>query len=104
MTILCVIGTILRFLLRVVLLPVQAVLTLVLIAIDFVSGLAGIVFGFAGAICIIGGLVELISKTGSTSLGIEGLVGGICLAVIPQALAIWGEAGIIGLKGMLAKI
>ena len=49
-------------------------------------------------------IVELISKTGSTSLGIEGLVGGLCLAVIPQALAIWGEAGILGLKGLLARI
>ena len=44
MTVLYVIGTILRFLLRIALLPVQAALTLMLLAIDFASGLIGIAF------------------------------------------------------------
>lgn len=104
MTVLYVIGTILRFLLRIALLPVQAALTLMLLAIDFASGLIGIAFTLAGDICIIGGIIELCSKTGSTTIGIEGLIGGLCFAVIPQAIALWGETAILGLKELLARV
>lgn len=104
MTVLYVIGTILRFILRVALLPVQAVLTIVLLAVGFISGLAQFVFGIAGAICFIGGLVELFSKTGSASLGWQGIIAGTLFVVIPQAVAIWGELGIISLKDLLARV
>ena len=104
MTALYVIGSVLRFLLRIILLPVQAVLTLLLLAVGFVSGMAQFVFGVAGAICFIGGMVELISSTGSTSLGLQGVIGGIIIAIIPQAIAIWGQLGIISLKHLLARV
>ena len=42
------IGMILRFILRVVLLPVQAVLTLLILAIGFIGGLANIVCWLLG--------------------------------------------------------
>ncbi len=104
MTALYVIGSVLRFLLRIILLPVQAVLTLLLLAVGFVSGMAQFVFGIAGAICFIGGLVELFSKTRSASLGWQGVIVGTLFVVIPQAIAIWGELGIISLKDLLARV
>ena len=43
MTVLYGIGTVLRVILRIALLPVQAVLTLLMLAIGFIGGLANIV-------------------------------------------------------------
>ena len=95
MTVLYVIVSILRFVLRVILLPVQAILTLLLLSLGFISGLTELVFGILGAICFFGGLFELLSSTGSTALGWQGIIGGILFVVIPQALALWGEMGIV---------
>ncbi len=48
MTVLYGIGTVLRFILRVVLLPVQAVLTLVMLAMAFIGSLACTLFQEVG--------------------------------------------------------
>ena len=70
---------VIRFILRIVLLPVQAILTLLMLAIDsFING--------------------------SASLGWQGLIVGIIVAVVPQALTIWGAEGIVCLKELLARI
>ena len=50
MTVLYGIGTVLRFILRVVLLPVQAVLTLVMLAMAFIGSLACILFEILGTL------------------------------------------------------
>ena len=49
MTVLYGIGTVFRFILRIALLPVQAVLTLLMLAIGFIGGLANIVCWLLGA-------------------------------------------------------
>jgi hypothetical protein len=67
MTVLYGVGTVLRFVLRVVLLPVQAVLTLLMLAIGFIGGLANIVCWLLGAFFVIGGICSFIN--GSASLG-----------------------------------
>ena len=36
--------------------------------------------------------------------GWQFLIGGILLVIIPQALTIWGEAGLLNLKDLLARI
>ncbi len=50
MTVLYGIGTVLRFVLRVVLLPVQAVLTLVMLAMAFIGSLACTLFEIIGTL------------------------------------------------------
>lgn len=104
MTVLYGIGTVLRFILRIALLPVQAILTLLMLAIGFIGGLANIVCWLLGAFFVIGGVCSFISPVGSVSIGWQGLIAGILIAVIPQALTLWGEEGLLGLKELLARI
>ena len=87
--------TVLRFILRIALLPVQAVLTLLVLVIDFLSGWAILAFRIIGALFLFGGLCQFISKTGSTSLGLQGIIVSVIIVVVPQALTIWGQAGIL---------
>ena len=96
--------TVIRFILRIVLLPVQAALTLLMLAIGFIGGLANIVFWLIGVFFVIGGVCSFISPVGSTSLGWQGLIVGIIVAVIPQALTLWGAEGIGCIKELLARI
>lgn len=104
MTVLYGIGTIFRFILSVVLLPVQAVLTLVMLAMAFAGSLACTLSEIIGTLSVICGLYEFISSTGSATSGWQFLIGGILLVIIPQALTIWGEAGLLNLKDLLARI
>ena len=103
MTVLYGIGTVLRFVLRVVLLPVQAVLTLVMLAMAFIGSLACTLFEIIGTLGVICGLYEFISSTGSATSGWQFLIGGILLVIIPQALTIWGEEGLLNLKDSFGK-
>ena len=91
------IGTVLRFILRIALLPVQAVLTLLML-----GGLANIVCWLLGAFFVFGGICSFIN--GSAALGWQGLIVGIIVAVVPQALTLWGAEGIGSLKELLARI
>ena len=102
MTVLYGVGTVLRVILRISLLPVQAVLTLLMLAIGFIGGLANIVCWLLGAFFVIGGICSFIN--GSASLGWQGLIVGILVAVVLQALTLWGAEGILGLKELLGKI
>lgn len=102
MTVLYGVGTVLRFVLRIALLPVQAVLTLLMLAIGFIGGLANIVCWLLGAFFVIGGICSFNNE--SASLGWQGLIVGIIVAVVPQTLTIWGAEGIRYLKEMLARI
>jgi len=97
MTVLYGIGTVLRFILRIALLPVQAVLTLLML-----GGLANIVCWLLGAFFVIGGICSFIN--GSASLGWQGLIVGIIVAVVPQTLTIWGAEGIGCLKELLGRV
>ena len=99
MTVLYGVGTVFRFILRIALLPVQAVLTLLMLAIGFIGGLANIVCWLLGAFFVIGGICSFIN--GSASLGWQGLIVGIIVAVVPQALTLWGAEGIGMLKEVL---
>jgi hypothetical protein len=96
--------TVIRFILRIALLPVQAILTLLMLAIGFIGGLANIVCWLLGAFFVIGGVCSFISPVGSSSLGWQGLIAGILIAVIPQALTLWGEEGLLGLKELLSRV
>lgn len=102
MTVLYGIGTVLKFMLRIALLPVQAVLTLLMLVIGFIGGLANIVCWLLGAFFVIGGICSFIN--GSASLGWQGLIVGILVAVVPQALTIWGAEGIGCLKELLGRV
>lgn len=102
MTVLYGIGTVLRFILRIPLLSVQAILTLLILAIGFIGGLANIVCWLLGAFFVFGGICSFIN--GSAALGWQGLIVGIIVAVVPQALTIWGAEGIGCLKEVLARV
>jgi len=51
---------------------------------------------------VIGGICSFIN--GSASLGWQGLIVGILVAVVPQALTIWGAEGIGCLKELLGRV
>ena len=102
MTVLYGVGIVFRFILRIALLPVQAVLTLLMLAIGFIGGLANIVCWLLGAFFVIGGICSFIN--GSATLGWQGFIVGIIVAVVPQALTIWGAEGIGCLKEVLARV
>ena len=51
---------------------------------------------------VIGGICSFINE--SASLGWQGLIVGIIVAVVPQALTLWGAEGIGCLKELLARI
>ena len=55
-----------------------------------------------GVFFVIGGICSFIN--GSASLGWQGLIVGILVAVVPQALTLWGAEGIGCLKELLARI
>ena len=93
---------VIRFILRIVLLPVQAILTLLMLAIDFIGGLANLVCWVLGVFFVIGGICSFIN--GSASLGWQVIIVGIIVAVVPQALTLWGAEGIVCLKELLARI
>lgn len=57
MTVLYGIGMILRFILKIALLPVQAALTLLMLAIGFIGGFANIACGLIGSFFVIGGIL-----------------------------------------------
>lgn len=97
MTVLYGIGTVLRFILRIALLPVQEVLTLLML-----GGIANIVCWLLGAFFVIGGICSFIN--GSASLGWQGLIVGIIVTLVPQALTIWGAEGIGCLKELLGRV
>ena len=97
MTVLYGIGIVLRFILRIALLPVQAVLTLLML-----GGLANIVCWLLGAFFVIGGICSFIN--GSASLGWQGLIVGIIVTLVPQALTIGGAEGIGCLKELLGRV
>jgi hypothetical protein len=98
------VGMFFRFVLRLVLLPVQAVLTLLYLAVNFVGGLAIFVFWLLGVFLVIGGIADFICNNSLTTMGWQEIVIGVLIAVIPQALMVWGSEGILGLKEFLAKI
>ena len=55
-----------------------------------------------GAFFVIGGICSFIN--GSASLGWQGLIVGIIVAVVPQALTIRGAEGIGCLKELLGRV
>ena len=73
-------------------------------AMAFVGSLTCTLFEIIGTLGVICGLHEFISSTGSATSGWQFLIGGILLVIIPQALTIWGEVGLLNLKDLLAKI
>ena len=66
------------------------------------AGTANIVCWLLGAFFVIGGICSFIN--GSASLGWQGLIVGIIVAVVPQALTLWGAEGLLALKELLLKI
>ena len=61
-------------------------------------------FRIIGALLLFGGLCQFISKTGSASLGWQGIIVAVIIVAVPQALTIWGEAGLLELKELLNRI
>lgn len=92
---------VIRFILKIVLLPVQAILTLLMLAIDLIGGLANLVCWVLGVFFVIGGICSFIN--GSASLGWQGLIVGIIVAVVPQALNSMGSRRDWLLKGIISK-
>ena len=94
-----VFGSVLHFLLKVVLLPVQIVLTILICMIDFAGGVFGFIFGLVGGFIILAGLSCLFMQPVDWKLFIEAIIGSL-----PRMVRYFGESVLIGMKGLLAKI
>lgn len=104
MTALKVILTVIRMILKPVVLVLQMMLTVVSVTIGFLGGIAMLIG------CVIGALLVIFSVFGLMSGQVVGtgfysmFLCGICFGVIPTTLQIWGQTGIGMLKGLLAKV
>jgi hypothetical protein len=104
MVILRVVGTMLHFVLKLISIVLQAILTFVGTVIAFVGGLVTVIGVLFGTICVLGSLFGLIA---GITVGHEFwmmFIGGICFAAIPMTLQTWGQGGICAVKGLLGKI
>ena len=73
-----------------------------MLAIGHIGGLINLICLVLGGFFMIGGICSFIN--GSAVLGWQGLIVDIIVAVVPQALTIWGTDGILGLKEFLGRI
>lgn len=73
-----------------------------MLAIGLIGGLTNLVCWVQGVFFVIGGICSFIN--GSASLGWQGVIVGIIVAVVPQALTLWGAEGIGMLKELIARI
>lgn len=101
MAVVNVVGSVLHFILKVVLLPVQAILTLLELSISFIGGLVLFLTKAFGVLLIVAAIFDWITKTYSSKEIMETFVTGLCVAIIPEALVAWGVAGIEILKDFL---
>ncbi len=104
MTVLRLIGSIIHILLKIVLLPIQIVLTILIIMIDFAGGVFGFVFGIIGGFIIIGGFSCLFMPPIDWKLFIEAMVIGTLIGSLPRIVRCFGESLLIGMKDLLARI
>lgn len=73
-----------------------------MLAIGLIGGLTNLVCWVLGVFFVIGGICSFIN--GSAVLGWQGLIVDIIVAVVPQALTLWGAEGIGMLKELIARI
>ncbi|SFL21721.1 hypothetical protein SAMN05216390_11473 [Lachnospiraceae bacterium KH1T2] len=99
-----VIGSILRFILRIVLLPVQALLTILQLAFGFASGVIMIIFILLGGLFCFGGVISLITNPEDVVFAIEAIIIGALIFAVPMAIKTWGTGAIMIVKELLAKI
>lgn len=92
-----------RFMLKVLLLPVQALLTLLFMAVHYLSGILIFVCSVVGLICILGGVVDLLSAAPS-GIALQVIIGGVIIAAVPRAISYWGENGIAMVKVVIKMI
>jgi len=104
MTVMRLVWKMVRLLLKVVFLPVQASLTVIFLALGFFSGIVNIVCGAIGLICIVGGVAQMFGSSPSWSFALEGIIGGLLIFSIPCAIGIWGKQWICMLKVMINRI
>ena len=99
-----VFGSVLHFLLKVVLLPVQIVLTILICMIDFAGGVFGFLFVLVGGFIILAGLSCLFMPPVDWKLFIEAMIAGTVIGSFPRMVRYFGESVLVGMKGLLAKI
>ncbi len=101
---LSVFGSVLHFLLKVVLLPVQIVLTILICMIDFAGGVFGFIFGLIGGFIILAGLSCLFMPPVDWKLFFEAMITGTVIGSFPRMVRYFGESVLVGMKSFLARI
>lgn len=101
---LSVFGSVLHFLLKVVLLPVQIVLTILICMIDFAGGVFGFIFGLIGGFIILAGLSCLFMSPVDWKLFFEAMIAGTVIGSFPRMVRYFGESVLVGMKSFLARI
>ena len=104
MTVIRLVGSIFHILLKMVLLPVQIVLTILIFMIDFAGGVFGFVFGIGGGFIIMAGFSCLFMPPIDWKLFTEAMIIGTLIGSFPRMVRFIGESLLIGLKGFIAKI
>ncbi|MBO6308223.1 MAG: hypothetical protein J6I76_00770 [Oribacterium sp.] len=104
MTVLRLIGSIVHIILKIVLLPVQIILTMLICMIDFAGGVFGFIFGIVGGFIIIAGFSCLFMPPVDWKLFTEAMVIGTLIGSFPRMVRYFGESLLIGMKDLLARI
>ena len=104
MTVLRLIGSIVHIILKIVLLPVQIILTMLICMIDFAGGVFGFIFGIVGGFIIIAGFSCLFMRPVDWKLFTEAMVIGTLIGSFSRMVRYFGESLLIGMKDLLARI
>ena len=104
MKVLCVLGFVLLLMLKIVLLPVRALLGLLDLSLEFVGKIVCRIGEIFGTIFLLIVAISRICGDVSNTTFLEGLIFAVLAAVIPRALYILGGSLIAGIQGLLRQI
>jgi hypothetical protein len=104
MKVLWFVGCILLWTLRILLLPVRAVLWFLSLVLDYAGSVICGITSALGTLFLLGIIFSRVMTGLSDAMFLEGIAIGILMAVIPRALLILGTGLLIGIQSLLREI
>jgi hypothetical protein len=104
MKVLWVLGFVLLLMLKIVLLPVRALLGFLGLSLDFVGAIVCNIAGLFGTIFLFIVVISRLCGDVTNAVFLEGFIFAVLVAVIPRALYYVGRRLILGLQALLSRI
>ncbi len=104
MKVLRVFVEIIRFVIRIILLPIQITLSILIYMIDFTGGVFSFISGIIGTVIILGGICGLFMPPIDWRLFWAAMIIGSLIGVLPGIVAEFGDAILMAIKYILAQI